>query len=617
MSSATVLDRVVRSASHAFTATTEAEIAAKVRVYAPNASFRASRDILEQQHILIVSGPPGVGKTTLAEMLSYAYVVEDWDLVALRSLDDGFAAIHDDKKQLFLFDDFLGKVALDTHALASKDSDLARFMKRVRTAKNARFILTTRAYIFEEARRASEHLSDRNVDISKYVLDVGVYTRRVKARILYNHLALANVPQPHIDALINSNKISAIVDHKNYNPRIIESMTDAFGVSAIPPSDYPDYFLSVLANPKQLWDTAYRTHIPAKCQHLLIAMFFCNQYSTSMDELRKSYEATHLFLGEEYNLPRHIKDFEESLKILEGGFIGIQGETVTFINPSLRDYLTDYLSDIALLSNLARVAVRGDWAEAVWRHAMRLKPSLDAKRALAASFKDVAAKFAKLPTLKKYGEQSWVVTDSSFMSRLNLLIELGECADSEYYNTLALDLAQSAEFSSWRDGSEIVELLGKFLDGGYFEESDFTRQMVATLQARVVEMLAWGTASDDLEKLSDAIDDLGNLVPVEVQSALNLAISQEIGSVEEVISNMDSEATLEEHLATIEKLASRASIPDYALIQAREKIEERIIYLENITTTAPSPSFSKSPFEDDEFSDVELRNLFATLASLK
>ena len=252
-----VLERVVRSAAHTINKITLEEIEAKVRVYAPNPSFNGARDTLEAHHLVIISGPPGVGKTTLVEMLSYAYIAERWELVSIRSLDDGFAAIEDSKKQVFFFDDFLGRVALDRNALSHKDSDLARFIKRVRKSPNARFILTTRAYIFEEARLVSEHLADQRLDISKYVLDVGIYTRRIKARILYNHLLVVGTPQSHISALIKSGLIAKIVDHKNYNPRIIDWMTDSARVGDILPEAYPPAFIDALTNPKQLWDIAH------------------------------------------------------------------------------------------------------------------------------------------------------------------------------------------------------------------------------------------------------------------------------------------------------------------------------------------------------------------------
>ena len=323
LSGAGILEQVVRAAAHTFAALTMEEIEQKVRVYASNPSFGESLVTLNKYGLLIISGPPGVGKTTLAEMLCYTFLSDQWELVPIRSLEDGFSAIIDSKKQIFLFDDFLGKVALDRQALAHKDSDLMRFMNRVRRSPNARFILTTRGYIFEEARRVSEYLGDQRLDVTKYVLDVGVYTRRIKARILYNHLLVSGTPKSHIQALLESNKIAKIVDHKNYNPRIIEAMTDALRTNDIKSINYPTVFIDTLNNPSQIWDTAFRTHIDHRCQHLLIAMFFLSEYGVAFADLHSSFDKLHTTMSTAYGLPHGPKDFEEALRILEGSFIKI------------------------------------------------------------------------------------------------------------------------------------------------------------------------------------------------------------------------------------------------------------------------------------------------------
>jgi DNA polymerase III delta prime subunit len=535
LSSAAVLERVTRAAAHAYAAITEAEIAAKVRVYAQNPSFKGSRDTLEGQHVLIISGPPGVGKTTLAEMLAYAYVGEGWELVPIRSLDDGFSAIVDAKKQIFYFDDFLGRVALDKNALASKDSDLARFMKRVRQSQNARFILTTRAYIFEEARRISEYFADQRLDISKYVLDVGVYTRRIRARILYNHLIVAETPPAHIRALIESGKIANIVDHANYNPRVIEWMTDSTRLAAVLHADYVDAFINALANPKQLWDTAFRTHIPEKCRHLLFALFFCSQYGEEIADLRIAYQSLHPYLCARFGHAHDPKDFEESLRILEGGFVSIRNGRVSFVNPSFRDYLTDYLDGLSLLREFALAAHQASWASQLWEHGKNLPSSEDELAEFARAFTQVGSEFLHIPTWRKSSQfpQSYRAGDLANADRIELLLKWWEASRDTAFAELSITLAENPVngFSPLRDGHDLVQMIEN-IRFGYFEGFPFQERLLRALEDGVVSLLQSEMETDELETISGSIVNAVYEFSPDVVAAAKDAIKREFDSIE-------------------------------------------------------------------------------------
>jgi len=138
--------------------------------------------------------------------------------------------------------------------------------------------------------------------------------------------------------MIDSGSVKTIIDHKNYNPRVIEAMTDILHVKGIAPCDYSGEFVRMLNNPRDLWDKPIRSHILPKCRHLLFVIFFCSEYGgTNISELRPTYNALHARLCTKYGIAFDHKDFEEAIRILEGGFIEIKKRDVSFINPSLRD----------------------------------------------------------------------------------------------------------------------------------------------------------------------------------------------------------------------------------------------------------------------------------------
>lgn len=621
LSSTAMLERVLRAAAHEHALMTRREIEDKVRVYAANPSFDEARLTLEKYHVLIVAGPPGVGKTTLAEMLVFAHLAEEWELVPIRSLDDGLEEISDLKKQIFYFDDFLGRIELDRSYLARTDSDLARFIKRVRKSPNARFILTTRAPIFEEARQLSEHLNDKALDITKYLLDVSKYTRRIKTRILYNHLHISELPAGHVNALIRSGRLLNLVDHPNYNPRLIAMMTEPDHVGDIEEEDYPSHFISRLDDPSLLWDIPFRKHIPRTCQHLLIALFFSNQYGVRIPLLGEIYQAVHEELSREYGLAKTPKDFEEALRTLEGGFIKISGNKVSYVNPSVRDFMSGYLSDWNLLRCLARASVRGDFAQAVWKHGQRMTGPLASQdlTRLAECFQDIARSLPQLPIRKpiKNALHTYDSADIHSAERITLLVGWWYACNSDVFRQAIRTISNGpiGGWDNWRDGDEVVELAGKFRDDDYFGDYVDANETASALENAALSIISDEYISlEDLDRMSDAVEEWRYANDGKLIDAVRSAVERQFNSAQSVFNDIDSESTVDEHADTLRKLGRRMGVPDDLIDNAYYLATNRKNEIApEVEEAGPISARTASQSPADVIDEASLQNLFAPL----
>lgn len=607
LGSTAVLSAVVRSASHTFSAITREEVERKVQIYATNPSLTAARARLDEHHVVIISGPPGVGKTTLAEMLSFAYLREGWDLIGIRNLEDGYAAIVDNRKQIFYFDDFLGKIALDSRSLASRDSELLKFVGRVSKSPNARFVLTTRAYILEEARRISEAMSDRKIEMSKFVLDVGIYTRRIRARILFNHLLWAGTPIEHVEALVTGGRVSEIVDHKNYNPRIVEWMTDPIRLREVSPRLYVDEFIGKLDNPEDLWDIAFRTHISEKCRHLLYCIFFDNESGVMLSPLRESFNSVHLVLCKKYGIGFGPADFDDAVRTLEGSFINIQDKHITFVNPSLRDYMAKITNNSEILIGLAAGANTARWARAVWRSGLEGAAPSDLAR-LAQSFLPVARRFPSFVS-SGYGTQS----DLDPADRIELLFLWWQNTAIKEFSSIALKIAENLKDGpTATDARWLVKtacVLANLPDIPHYEA------IKIALEARIIHALQDDLSYDDLEGFTQNISDGYEYLSDNVRSYLKGAIIREVSEIERRVADMDSESEVQDHINVLEEVAQFAEVPRADLDRAIEISRRRMNWIERETDIADDPDFGddKATEPNDVFGDDDLQALFQPL----
>lgn len=372
LSSAAVLDRLLKNDIAVFTEATYDEIERILKVFVVNPSLKKSAEILEATRCLIVSGPPGVGKTTLAQVLAAEYSDEGWELVSITSIEEGFRAFQRDARQVFVFDDFLGKIRLDPASLTRDDGKIVRFMSMIHKDKGKRFVLTTRAYILEAARAISEALDDRKIEMSELVLNLVTYTRELRARILYNHLYHSEIDQASVQALLAGDTVRQIVDHRNYMPRIIQWMTDEIRQREVPPPEYPKAFLQTLENPDKIWDKAFRQHISLNARILLYCMYFAEQERFSepgvrLDKLRVYFERAIIGFGAVTKEEMRSSIFEETLREVKSSFVVIDEGRANFINPSVQDYLSRESADATVLSTLARCVPSVAGAVSLWK----------------------------------------------------------------------------------------------------------------------------------------------------------------------------------------------------------------------------------------------------------
>lgn len=351
LSSTNILEKVLHSKIYNQSAFELEEIREQVRLYVQNDSFNIGVKILKEHKYVIISGIPGIGKTTLARVLTLYLLSNDFDeFVYLNdSIDDGYEYYQEGKKQIFFFDDFLGKNFFEGKLQPNEDNKLVKFIEKIKKSPDKLLILATREYILNQAKLAFEAFRINNIEIAKCILDLDSYTNVIKAQILYNHLFFADVPQSHLEDLIEPSNHLKIVKHHNYNPRVIETLINRKIWESCESSEFSNAIKSYFDNPESVWLYAYENSLNKFSQYALIVLLTMGT-PVKIEHLEEAIISFLKMNQSKFQIPFDSILFSRSLKELENTFIKTQKDSyntiaVQYQNPSIQDFLVNYLRD--------------------------------------------------------------------------------------------------------------------------------------------------------------------------------------------------------------------------------------------------------------------------------
>ncbi|MEV7997147.1 restriction endonuclease [Streptomyces sp. NPDC086077] len=356
ITSTAVLQRLLHSDVYERSAGLVEQISARTKLYVQNDAFPQAQEMLERHRTCLISGQPGIGKTTLAEMLLLKALSDDWSVyIASEDIADIEKIWRRNERQIFFYDDFLGQNSLVDKLNKNEDSRLAQVIKRIQDASNKRLILTTREYILRQARQTYEPLRRvAALDDKRFILDLHHYTRHQKAHILYNHIHFSGLSNSARLSILENQRYRKLIEHRNYNPRLIELIAASYDEQGTASLKFSDYAESALDDPSHLWETIYEDQLSDVERNLLavLSTFQTQVELTDLEEALLAYESAG---GALHSTRRQIM---AALKRLQGTFVTIesadpstssagQNRQVTmigFANPSFSDYVCGYLA---------------------------------------------------------------------------------------------------------------------------------------------------------------------------------------------------------------------------------------------------------------------------------
>lgn len=317
------------------------EILDEIHLYVYTSNHSTALAKLESKHVAIITGEPGVGKTTLANHLCLGYIEAGYKYFYITSIEEAEKSYLEGQPQIFYFDDFLGANYLEAIS-GHEGSKISRFIRMISKKKDKRFILTSRTGILNKGKELFEIFHHENIQKNEFEVTISSLTNRDKAFILYNQIFHGGLNQEYIDEIYKDKRYRDIVSHRNFNPRLIRFITDPSRLESIDPNKYWAHIKQALSNPSAVWDMPFKNQADDYGRALVKLVVFNGR---QMDELELNNSYLRYLKLPHNPILRGEPDFMASVRLMTGALINrtIDADsgkaTIDTFNPSIGDYV--------------------------------------------------------------------------------------------------------------------------------------------------------------------------------------------------------------------------------------------------------------------------------------
>ena len=344
--SAGVISNIFNCAIYGRSSFSLEEISRSVSLYALTSNHQQAIQKLEKYRVIIITGEPGVGKTTLANHLCLHYAANGFEYLKIANdVEEAESIFNPDTKQIIYFDDFLGRNYLEA-LRGHEGSHIAQFIGRIACNKNKRFVLTSRSTILNQGKSLIDIFDHINVKKNEFELLIKNLSKMDKAHILYNHIWHSGLDTSYIEEIYKEKRYKTIIQHRNYNPRLISYITDFTRLEDCPAHEYWSYITYSLEHPSQIWENPF-TAQQDDFGRAIIFLTVLNGKPIKEKILGNAYRR-YISFSENHNMQGR-REFISNIKILTGSFLNRMIEKVSqpiidIFNPSIADFVLDYYS---------------------------------------------------------------------------------------------------------------------------------------------------------------------------------------------------------------------------------------------------------------------------------